>query len=359
VGNRRLRLECVCQSFLRKGVCVRAYTTERLMRDLMDRLQAMQVFTRIVEMNSFSRAADSLHLPKASATTIIKNLEAHLHVRLMHRTTRRLKLTPEGAEYYERCVRILGEIEEAEGSLSATGRGPRGKLKIDMTASIGKMIVMPHLSAFSDRYPDIELTVGFGDKPVDLVQEGVDCAIWIGALEDSSFVARKLGEFPVITAASPEYIARYGEPTSIEELYKHTAIHYFSSKTGRAFDVLFVDGSKTTKLRMPGAIAVNDAEAYISCGLKGVGLIQSPRFMVVPYLRSGVLVEVLARWRPPAMSISAIYPDKRYVAPKVRVFIEWAATLFETCPLLYDSRLHNDSCRASSSALRSREREGI
>jgi LysR family transcriptional regulator for bpeEF and oprC len=300
----------------------------------MDRLQAMHVFTRIVEMNSFSRAADSLNLPHATATTIIKNLESHLHVRLMQRTTRRLNLTPEGAQYYERCVRILAEIEETELALSNTARGPRGQLRIEMPPSLGRVIVMPQLFDFRKSYPDIDLTVGLGDRPVDLIQEGVDCAIRVGVLEDSTLVARRLGDLQTITAASPEYIEQFGMPMSLEDLQHHTAVHYFSARTGRVVDFTFVDGTETTEVKIKGGIAVNDAEAYVSCGIHGVGLIQPPKFMVQNQLQTGELVEVLPHAKPRAMPISAVYPHNRHLAAKVRVFVEWASELFETCPLM-------------------------
>lgn len=193
----------------------------------MDRLQAMQVFTRVVDTNSFSRAADTLDMPRASVTTIIQNLEAHLNVRLLQRTTRRLNLTPDGAAYYERCVRILADIEETESSFANTGKGPRGKLRIDMPGSIGRMIVMPQLCEFHTRYPEIELMIGFGDKPVDLIQEGVDCVIRVGTLQDSSLVARRIGVFQGVTAASPDYLELHGVPQTIDDLQQHTAVNYF------------------------------------------------------------------------------------------------------------------------------------
>src|ERR1700675_1969814 len=158
----------------------------------MDRLQAMNVFTKVVETSSFSRAAGVFNLPRASVTVIIQQLEAHLKVRLLQRTTRRLNLTPDGAAYYERCVRILADIEETESSFANTGKGPRGKLRIDIPGSIGRMIVIPQLCEFHSRYPDIELMIGFGDKPVDLIQEGGDCVIRVGTLQDSSLVARRI-----------------------------------------------------------------------------------------------------------------------------------------------------------------------
>lgn len=295
----------------------------------MDRLQAMKMFTKIVEMNSFSRAADSMGLPHASATMIIKNLEAHLRVRLMQRTTRRLSLTPEGAEYYERCVRILAEIDETEGALADSGRGPRGKLRVDVPGAIGRLILVPRLIEFQEAFPDIELTLSFGDKPLDLLKESVDCAIRVGALQDSSLVARRLGSLPTLTVASPEYIRSYGRPLVIDDLERHIAVQYFSQALGRVSHMNFVVNGELQEVRVPGTIAVSDLEAYVICGLKGIGIIQPPRFIIEPQIRSGEMVAVMHDWISPAIQVSAVYPHSRHLAGKVRVFVEWIAMLFE------------------------------
>jgi LysR family transcriptional regulator for bpeEF and oprC len=176
--------------------------------------------------------------------------------------------------------------------------------------------------------------IGLGDKPVDLIQEGVDCVIRVGTLQDSSLVARRIGVFQGVTAASPDYLARYGEPERLEDLAHHIAVNYFSSRTGRVLDADFIVDGKTVEVPIKGSIAVNDAEAYMACGLEGFGLIQVARFMALPHLRSGALKEVLPQWKPLAMPISAVYPHNRHLSPKVRVFVDWIAELFERCPLL-------------------------
>ncbi|MFT4065774.1 LysR family transcriptional regulator [Paraburkholderia sp.] len=300
----------------------------------MDRLQAMQVFTRVVDTNSFTRAAETLDLPRASVTTIIQNLEAFLGTRLMHRTTRRLSLTPDGAAYYERCVRILADVEETEASFQSGNKKPHGKLRIDMPGSIGRLIVIPSLCEFHTRYPDIDLQLGLTDRPVDLLQEGVDCVVRVGALQDSSLVARRIGLFEGVTCAAPDYIKRAGMPASLEDLDNHKAVNYFSSRTGRTIDWAFMVDGKEVEVKMKGIVSVNDADAYVTCGLEGFGLIQPARFMVLPHLRSGQLVEVLPELKPLPMPISAVYPHSRHLSPKVRVFVDWIAELFDRCPLL-------------------------
>ncbi|SDV50648.1 transcriptional regulator, LysR family [Chitinasiproducens palmae] len=310
----------------------------------MDRLLGMQVFTRVVEMKSFSRAADSLNLPAASATTIIKNLEAHLNVRLLQRTTRRLNLTAEGADYYERCVRILAEVDESEAAVAHRGKGPRGKLRIDMPTSVGRCLVLPKIDEFRQQYPDIELMFGFSDRPVDLIEDGVDCAIRIGALEDSSLVARRLSSLHKITVASPSYLATYGVPQEPDDLQRHHAIQYFSTRSGRLYDMNFVNGKRTEEVRVPGALAVNDADASVMCAVQGMGLVQAFTYMLMPYMQTGQLVEVMPEWRPRPKPISVVYPHNRHLAPKIRVFVEWLATFFERCPLLSSGTIEEGYC---------------
>ncbi|HEY2022212.1 LysR family transcriptional regulator [Paraburkholderia sp.] len=310
----------------------------------MDRLQAMQVFTRVVDTNSFTRAAETLDLPRASVTTIIQNLEAFLGTRLMHRTTRRLSLTPDGAAYYERCVRILADVEETEASFQSGNKKPHGKLRIDMPGSIGRLIVIPSLCEFHTRYPDIDLQLGLTDRPVDLLQEGVDCVVRVGALQDSSLVARRIGLFEGVTCAAPDYIERAGMPASLEDLDNHKAVNYFSSRTGRTLDWAFMVEGQEVEVKMKSIVSVNDADAYVTCGLEGFGLIQPARFMVLPHLRSGQLVEVLPELKPLPMPISAVYPHSRHLSPKVRVFVDWIAELFDRCPLLSGRSSLDSAC---------------
>ncbi len=300
----------------------------------MDRFQAMQVFVRVVDSNSFTRAADSLGLPRATVTTAVQQLENLLQVRLLNRTTRRISLTPDGAAYYERCARILADVEEAETSFREVSRGPRGKLRIDVPPPIGRLVLIPRMCEFHSRYPDIELAIGMGDRPVDLVRESVDCVIRVGELQDSSLVGRRIGTMETVTCASPDYIERHGEPRVLADLQHHRAVHYFSSRTGRIYDLDFVVEGEVTEVKVPGKVSVNDSDAYVASGLQGFGLIQPPRFMVQAHLQSGALREVLPQWRPSSMPISVVYPHNRHLSPKVRAFVDWAAELFGRCPIL-------------------------
>lgn len=300
----------------------------------MDRFQAMQVFTQVVDANSFTRAADHLGLPRATVTTIIQNLEALLQVRLLNRTTRRISLTPDGAAYYEHCARILGEVEETESSFRDVAHGPKGRLRIDVPSPFGRLILIPRLCEFHARYPEIELVIGMGDRMVDLVREAVDCVIRVGELQDSTLVARRIGTLKLITCATPDYLERYGVPAGIDDLHQHLAVQYFSSRTGRDFDWEFVVDGQSVPVKMRGSVSVNDSEAYVACGLQGLGMIQPARFMVLPHLESGALVEVLPQFSSPPMPISVAYMQNRHLSPKVRAFVDWVAELFGGCPLL-------------------------
>ena len=300
----------------------------------MDRFQAMQVFARVVEANSFTRAADALVLPRTTVTTIIQNLERLLQVRLLNRSTRRLSLTQDGAAYYERCVAILADVEETEASFREAARAPRGRLRIDVPAALGRLVLIPYLCEFHTRHPEVELAIGMSDRPVDMVREAVDCAIRIGQLPDSSLVARRIGTFFVVTCAAPAYLERHGEPKAIADLAGHHAVHYFSSLTGRPMDWDFVVDGEVAEVKMKGVVAVNDGDAYLACALQGFGLVQAPRFMVSPHLESGALQEVLPQWQPSSLPISVVYPASRHLSPKVRAFVDWVTELFAACPLL-------------------------
>lgn len=321
----------------------------------MDKLHAMRVFVRVVEANSFSKAAETLGLPRASVTTTIQNLEASLGVRLLQRTTRRLNLTLDGAAYLEGATRILAEVDEIESGFTSARRTPRGRLRVDMPGSIGRLVIIPSIHEFHRQYPDIELMIGMSDRPIDLIQEGVDCVIRVGELADSTLIARRIGAMQPVTCASPTYLAVHGEPASPGDLEGHAAVHYFGGRSGRPMNLTFQQDGATREVALKGAVAVNDADAYVTCGLEGLGILQPGRFMVLPHLRSGALREILRDWRPPRIPISAVYPHNRQLSPKVRVFVDWVAELFERCPLLQGEEV-DGVCDAEPPAILVEER---
>lgn len=292
----------------------------------MDKLQAMTTFVRVVQAQSFSKAAATLALPRSSVTTTIKQLEALLGTPLLRRTTCSLSLTEAGARYYAACQAILAQIAEAEHALAADAQTPRGRVRVDMPGAIGRALVVPRLREFEARYPDIELVLGLNDRPLDLVHEGIDCAIRSGALADSTLVARPLGRLSWLTCASPLYLARFGEPDSVAALAAHRVVNYLSNASGRPLDWRFRVDGEDVALALPGRYAVNETEAYLHCGLEGLGLIQLSELAAGIYLRSGRLREVLAQARCAPVPIAIVYPQARATAA-VKTFVEWVITI--------------------------------
>lgn len=287
----------------------------------------MQVFVRVAEAGSFVHAAQTLSLPASTVTSSVKNLEKHLQVRLLNRTTRRVSLTPEGAQYLAQCREILELIEHTESSLTDSGNRPRGRLRVDMPGGIAHFIVMPNLQDFHRRYPDIYLMIGVNDRQVDLVQEGIDCVIRTGELDDSTLVARPLGRFRWVTCASAAYLEENGIPQTPDDLSRHRAIHYFSGRVRRPGEMHFA--SSTGKISVPvnAIAAVNETGLYIKMCLEGFGLVQLAENVVTEHLREGRLVEVLADWQPASAPVNLLYPHQRFLSPAVRAFADWIAGL--------------------------------
>jgi LysR family transcriptional regulator, regulator for bpeEF and oprC len=294
----------------------------------LDRFNAMRVFTRIVELGGFAKAADSLQLPRASVTVLIKQLEAHLGVQLLQRTTRQVSPTLDGAAYYQRCVRLLSDLEETEAVFSASRQHPRGTLSVDMPSGIGRFIVIPALPQFTARYPQIELEIGLNDRPVDLIREGVDCVLRGGLALDESLVARPLAMMEQVTLASPAYLERMGVPTSHDELVAHhQMVEYVSSTSGKRFGLEFQLGSELRAINLPKRIAVNSADGYFAACAAGYGLIQAPHYHAMRQLAEGTLVPVLAKLPVPEMALTALYPPHRQLSQRVRVFVDWLVEL--------------------------------
>ena len=291
----------------------------------MDRFNAMLVFTRIVELGGFARAADSLQLPRTSVTVMIKQLEAHLGVQLLHRTTRQVSPTLDGAAYYQRCVSLLADLEEAEGVFRS--RQPKGTLRVEMPAAVGRLVVLPALPEFTDRYPQIELEIGLNDRPVDLIRDGVDCVVRAGLTVDDSLVARPLVQMDQVTCASPAYLQAHGVPQSLDDLGGHQVVEYFSSASGKRYGLEFQIGDQVHLPDLPKRLAVNSAEGYLAACVAGYGLVQAPHYHVAQLLREGRLQEVLSDCLPPRLALTALYPQHRQLSPRVRVFVDWLVDL--------------------------------
>ncbi len=291
----------------------------------MDRIDAMQLFVRIAELGSFTKAAEDLQLPRATVTQALQQLEKRLGARLLHRTTRHVSTTPDGDAYYQRCLRLLADIEEADTAFGNSGSKPKGKLRVDLQGTLAKHFVLPRIGGFVADYPDIELEIGMGDRLVDLVREGIDCVMRGGTLADSSMVARRVALLEQVTCATPEYFARHGTPETLDALRGHKAVNFISARNGKPMPFEFIEGGVTRSVHLKGPVAVNDADAYKACCQAHLGLIQLPKYHIAPKLADGSLVEVLAAWRPAPMPVSVLYPHHRQLSPRVRVFVDWLA----------------------------------
>ncbi|AIR59986.1 MULTISPECIES: LysR family transcriptional regulator [Cedecea] len=289
----------------------------------MDKIHAMQLFVRVAELESFTRAADTLGLPKGSVSRQIQALETSLGTRLLHRTTRRVQLTQDGMVYYERCRDLLTNLDELDGLFQTDPASVSGRIRVDMPVTLARGLIIPKLPGFLQQYPGIELELSSSDRMVDVVREGFDCVVRVGHLKDSGLVARPLGKFTMINCASPDYLSRFGYPESLDDLASHALVHYAQNLGTRpqGFEVWL---DKTTQwVKTGGLITVNSTETYQAACVAGLGIIQVPRVGVKTQLKEGSLVEILPQYRAEPMPISLLYPHRRNLSRRVHLFMEW------------------------------------
>jgi len=289
----------------------------------MDKIYAMQLFIRVAELESFSRAADSLGIPKGSVSRQIQALETALGTQLLHRTTRRVQLTQDGIVYYERARDLLANMDELDGLFLHDPSTISGRLRVDMPVAMAKNLVIPRLPAFLQHYPGIELELSSSDRLVDIIREGFDCVVRVGTLKDSGFIARPLGKLSVINCASPDYLARFGYPESLDDLSSHAVVHYATNLGVRQQGFEVWQHHQTQWIKTGGILTVNSTETYQAACLAGLGIIQVPRVGVRELLRSGKLVEILPQYRAQPMPVSLIYPHRRNLSRRVHLFMEW------------------------------------
>jgi LysR family transcriptional regulator, regulator for bpeEF and oprC len=293
----------------------------------MDKLQAMQVFVRVVETGGVTRAADSLGVPKATATTLIQKLEATLGVRLLNRTTRRVSVTPDGAAYYDRCLAILSLVRDTEESLGKQHATPRGRLRVDVPTLMARSVFVPALPQFFARYPDIELALASSERRADLIEEGIDCAVWSGEIEESNFVARRVGFLYFATCAAPAYLEKHGEPAHPNDLVRHRCINHFSPRTGKVSDWVFSKGRVRVQTSLQGYVALEDENSYVAAAEAGLGIAQIPAFVLKESMERGSLDLVLGDWFPEPSPLYVVYPQHRHLSGRIRVFVDWVAQM--------------------------------
>jgi LysR family transcriptional regulator, regulator for bpeEF and oprC len=301
----------------------------------MDQLAAMRAFARVVETGNFTRAAEALDMPKPTVTKLVQSLEAHVRTKLLNRTTRRVTVTPDGAAYYERVIRLISDIEELDASMTLSQASLQGRLRVDVGAAVASLVILPALPDFHARYPDIQIDLGVSDRPADLIGEGVDCVVRAGAITDQSLVARRISEIRRINCAAPAYLDRYGEPQHPLDLEKdHHVVGIIHPRTGRYESSDFSANGERHEIYSRYVVAVNEANAYMAAALAGLGIVQAPYFMAHPYLQDGRLRPVLSEWAVDPYPLHVVYPPNRHLSNKVRVFVDWVADLFARETLL-------------------------
>jgi len=294
-----------------------------------DRLEAMRAFCRIVEVGSFVGAAEALGVPKTTISGQIQGLEAHLGMKLLHRTTRRVSPTTDGVAYYEGARALLDDLDELE----SLRHQARGRVRVEMPSPVGTSLIIPALPDFAARYPDVQLDIGCGERVVDLVQEGIDCALRGGPVADQDLVARPVGNMRFCLCAAPSYLASAPRLVSVEDLPAHRYLGFVFAATGRQHVQVLLRGDQRYVIEQLPAMRFNSAAAYIAAGVAGLGILNIPRGEAAPHLRSGALVEVLPDWQLGSMPISLVYPYARRLSLRVRAFTDWATALMASDPL--------------------------
>jgi LysR family transcriptional regulator for bpeEF and oprC len=298
-----------------------------------NQMLAMRVFVRVVEAGTFTKAAGSLRMPKPTVTKLVQALESHLRTKLLNRTTRRVTVTPDGSAYYERVVRLLGDLEDIESSVTHAQQKPRGRLRIDAGAAVTSFIVLPALPEFLARYPDIGIECGVSDRPADLIGDNVDCVIRAGPLLEPSLVARHIGDLKWLTCATHGYFQKHTRPTHPTDLESgHALAGYFFPRSGRMRPLIFERDGKRIEIPPNPRVAVNDSAAHLWSLRAGLGLGQIISFMVSANDLVGEFVPVLQDWQPEPLAVHVLYPANRHLSLKVRVFVDWIAEVFARSP---------------------------
>lgn len=295
----------------------------------MDRFDAMRTFVRVVEAGSFTKAAQTLHMDRASATLLVQQLELRLGVKLLNRTTRKVNVTEDGAVYYERIVGVLSALEDAETNLPGVATSPRGQIRVDVPSPFAAMILVPALPQFHARFPDIQFDMGASDRKVDLISDNVDCVVRGGEMTDPSLTARLVGQLQLAVYAAPAYLARAGTPMHPHELEDshHRIVRFRWSRSGNGFPYAMRNGAEYVKLQGRHVLAIDDGNAYLSAGLAGLGVLWLPDYMAKPHVANGQLVQLFGDWRIDPMPLYIAYPPTRHLSKKLRVFIDWIGEL--------------------------------
>ncbi|VVP23473.1 HTH-type transcriptional regulator PgrR [Pseudomonas fluorescens] len=295
----------------------------------MDRFDAMQAFARVVEAGSFTKAAETLHMSKTTVTQLVQQLEARLRVKLLNRTTRKVNVTADGAAYYQRVIKLLADMEDAETSLPGASVSPRGRLRVDVPSPFARLILIPALPEFHAMYPDIQIDMGVSDRIVDIIDENVDCVVRGGELLDQSLMARKVADLQLGVFAAPDYLARSGTPMHPQELEDshHRVVAFLWARTGKPMPYALHNDKQNLQIKGRHVLAVDDGNAYLAAGLAGMGVLWLPRYMSDAPVARGELVPLFEDWQLASMPLYIAYPPNRHISLKLRVFIDWVVKL--------------------------------
>lgn len=289
----------------------------------MDKIYAMQLFLCVAERESFTRAAESLGIPKGSISRQIQALENMLGTRLLHRTTRRVQLTQDGMVYYERARDLLANLDELDGLFQHDSTSISGRIRVDMPVGLARSIIVPKLPEFMQLYPGVELELSSCDRMVDVIREGFDCVVRVGHLKDSGLIARSIGKLTMVNCASPDYLARFGYPESLDDLASHAVVHYAVNLGTRPQGFEVWKDNTPHWIKTGGTLTVNSTETYQAACLAGLGIIQVPRIGVKTLLKQKSLIEILPQHRAEPMPVSLLYPHRRNLSRRVHLFMEW------------------------------------
>lgn len=302
----------------------------------MDRFDALQAFVQVVECGSFTKAARALDVSRTTVTQLVQQLEARVGTRLLHRTTRQVRVTDDGAAYYERVVRLLADLEDADASLADAAGAPKGRLRVDVPSPLARLVLVPALAEFCARYPDIQLDLGASDRLVDVVGDSVDCVIRGGPLPDSSLVARRVGTLPMGLYAAPAYLQRCGPPGHPQALLAapHRLVHYLRWRSGKAVPMVLSHAGETVELGGRRTLALDDGNAYLAAGVAGLGVIGVPRYMAEPHVARGELAPLLPQWQMAPLPLYAVFAPRRHVGARLRAFLDWAGAVLSRHPAI-------------------------
>lgn len=286
-------------------------------------LDALRTFAKVAELASFTRAAEQLGLQKGRVSTIVSQLEAQLGTRLLQRTTRTVRLTPDGEQFFERCQTLLADADDLQSLFQQTPSALRGRLRIDLPIGLARRVIIPRLPEFLAAHPGLEIELSTTDRRVDLIREGMDCKLRVGAPRESGLVARKLGELPLVNCASPAYLQKHGTPRTLADLAGHRLVKYTSTLGAPPLGWEYMDGSEVRFHDMPGVVTVNSAEAYEAACLAGLGLIQAPALGMREWIAQGKLVVVMPGFNGAPMPVSLMYAHRRHLPKRLQAFMAW------------------------------------